>query len=54
MRRWVLFWCGPATQSLFPRGIVYVLGAVNRPGGYVMQEDGQLNVAEALAMSGAL
>jgi polysaccharide export outer membrane protein len=27
-------------------------GAVNRPGGYVMQEDGKLNVAEALAMSG--
>jgi polysaccharide biosynthesis/export protein len=33
-------------------GIVYVLGAVNRPGGYVMQEDGKLNVAEALALSG--
>jgi polysaccharide export outer membrane protein len=33
-------------------GIVYVLGAVNRPGGYVMQEDGQLNVAQALALSG--
>jgi polysaccharide export outer membrane protein len=33
-------------------GIVYVLGAVYRPGGYVMQEDGKLNVAEALALSG--
>lgn len=33
-------------------GIVYVLGAVNRPGGYVMQEDGKLNVAEAIALSG--
>lgn len=33
-------------------GIVYVLGAVNHPGGYVMQEDGKLNVAEALALSG--
>ncbi len=33
-------------------GVVYVLGAVNHPGGYVMQEDGKLNVAEALALSG--
>jgi polysaccharide biosynthesis/export protein len=33
-------------------GIVYVLGAVNHPGGYVMQEDGKLNAAEALALSG--
>jgi polysaccharide export outer membrane protein len=33
-------------------GIVYVLGAVNRPGGYIMQEDGKLNAAEALALSG--
>jgi polysaccharide biosynthesis/export protein len=32
-------------------GIVYVLGAVNRPGGYVMQEAGELNVDQALAMA---
>lgn len=32
-------------------GIVYVLGAVNRPGGYVMQEDGTLNVAQALSLA---
>lgn len=32
-------------------GIVYVLGAVNRPGGYLMQEDGELNVAEAVALA---
>ncbi len=32
-------------------GIVYVLGAVNRPGGYVMQEGGKLNVAQALALA---
>lgn len=32
-------------------GIVYVLGAVNRPGGYVMQENGELNVAEAVALA---
>jgi polysaccharide export outer membrane protein len=43
----------PGDSILVPRaGIVYVLGAVNRPGGYVMQEDGKLNVAEALALSG--
>jgi polysaccharide export outer membrane protein len=43
----------PGDTVLVPRaGIVYVLGAVFRPGGYLMQEDGKLNVAEALAMSG--
>ena len=43
----------PGDTVVVPRtGIVYVLGAVYHPGGYVMQEDGKLNVAEALAMSG--
>jgi polysaccharide export outer membrane protein len=43
----------PGDSVIVPRaGIVYVLGAVNRPGGYLMQEDGKLNVAEALALSG--
>lgn len=43
----------PADTLIIPRaGIVYVLGAVFRPGGYLMQEDGKLNVAEALALSG--
>jgi polysaccharide export outer membrane protein len=32
-------------------GIVYVLGAVTRPGGYLMQEDGGLNSNEALALA---
>lgn len=32
-------------------GIVYVLGAVNRPGGYLMQEAGELNLNQALAMA---
>lgn len=32
-------------------GIVYVMGAVNRPGGYVMQEDGKLDVAQAISMA---
>jgi polysaccharide export outer membrane protein len=35
-------------------GIVYVLGAVNRPGGYAMQEDGKLNVAQAISMAQGL
>jgi polysaccharide export outer membrane protein len=43
----------PGDSIIVPRaGIVYVLGAVTKPGGYVMQEDGKLNVAEALALSG--
>jgi polysaccharide biosynthesis/export protein len=32
-------------------GIVYVLGAVTRPGGYVMQEDGTLTALEAIALA---
>jgi polysaccharide export outer membrane protein len=32
-------------------GIVYVLGAVNRPGGYLMQQDGMLDVTQALALA---
>lgn len=32
-------------------GIVYVLGAVNRPGGYVMQEDGHLNILQAITLA---
>jgi len=35
-------------------GIVYVLGAVNRPGGYAMQESGELNVAQAISMAQGL
>jgi len=35
-------------------GIVYVLGAVNRPGGYAMLEDGELNVAQAISMAQGL
>ena len=42
----------PGDTVTVPRaGIVYVLGAVTRPGGYVLQEDGQLNVAEALSLA---
>ena len=32
-------------------GIVYVLGAVARPGGFVMQEEGTLNVLQAIALA---
>ena len=32
-------------------GLVYVLGAVNRPGGYLMQEDGKLDVTQAIALA---
>lgn len=35
-------------------GIVYVLGGVNQPGGYTMQENGELNVAEAISMAKGL
>ena len=39
------------TVTVGRAGIVYVLGAVNRPGGYVMQEDGKLDVAQALSLA---
>jgi len=32
-------------------GIVYVMGAVNRPGGFVMQEEGTLNVMQAISLA---
>jgi len=35
-------------------GIVYVLGGVNRPGGYAMQESGDLNVAQAISLAQGL
>lgn len=43
----------PGDSITVPRaGIVYVLGAVYRPGGYVMQENGKIDVAEVLALAG--
>jgi polysaccharide export outer membrane protein len=39
------------TVTVARAGIVYLLGAVHRPGGYVMQEDGNLNVTQALALA---
>jgi len=32
-------------------GIVYVLGAVNKPGGFVMQEEGTLNILQAISLA---
>ena len=32
-------------------GVVYVLGAVNRPGGYIMQDEGSLTAEAALALA---
>lgn len=38
---------------IVPRaGIVYVLGQVQHPGGYLMQEDGRLDIAQAISMAG--
>jgi polysaccharide biosynthesis/export protein len=39
------------TVQMKRAGVVYVLGAVNRPGGYVMQEDGTLNILEAISLA---
>jgi polysaccharide export outer membrane protein len=45
----------PAPTEIVKRaGIVYVLGGVNRPGGYTMQESGELNVAEAISLAQGL
>jgi polysaccharide biosynthesis/export protein len=33
-------------------GVIYVLGAVNRPGGYLMVNGGSLNVVQAVALAG--
>ena len=33
---------------------ILLLGAVNRPGGYTMQENGELNVAEAVSLAQGL
>jgi len=42
----------PGDSIIVPRaGIVYVLGAVGKPGGYVMQEDGKLDVLQAVSLA---
>ena len=43
----------PGDLVLVPRsGIVYVLGNVNRPGGFVMQDSGKITLLQALAQAG--
>ena len=39
------------TVQIKRAGIVYVLGAVMRPGGYVMQEEGTLSVLQAISLA---
>jgi polysaccharide export outer membrane protein len=42
----------PGDTILVPKaGLVYVLGDVARPGGYVMQDDAKITVLQALAMA---
>jgi polysaccharide biosynthesis/export protein len=40
------------TVQVTQAGVVYVLGGVTRPGGYVMQESGNLSVLEAISIAG--
>jgi polysaccharide export outer membrane protein len=43
----------PGDQVVVPlAGIVYLLGDLNRPGGYVMSENGKISLLQALAMAG--
>jgi polysaccharide export outer membrane protein len=43
----------PGDQVIVPlAGIVYLLGDLNRPGGYVMSENGKLTLMQAMAMAG--
>lgn len=44
---------GPGDSVFVHRaGVVYVLGAVNRPGGYLMVNEGTLNVVQAISLAG--
>jgi polysaccharide export outer membrane protein len=43
----------PGDQVVVPlAGIVYMLGDLNRPGGYVMSENGKISLLQALTMAG--
>jgi polysaccharide export outer membrane protein len=39
------------TVQVMRAGIVYVLGSVNRPGGYIMQEEGSLDLLQAISLA---
>jgi polysaccharide export outer membrane protein len=42
----------PGDKIIIPRaGIVYVLGNVNRPGGFVMNNEGKISLLQAVAMA---
>jgi polysaccharide biosynthesis/export protein len=44
---------GPGDKVMIPRaGIVYVLGDVGRPGGFIMNNDGKITVLQAIALAG--
>jgi polysaccharide export outer membrane protein len=44
----------PGDLVMVPRaGVVYVLGDVARPGGFVMQDDGRITLLQALAQAGS-
>lgn len=40
------------TVQVEQAGVIYVLGAVNRPGGFVMQQNGNLSVLQAVSIAG--
>jgi polysaccharide export outer membrane protein len=43
----------PGDKVIIPRtGLVYVLGDVGRPGGFVMENDGKITLLQVLAMAG--
>ncbi len=45
----------PGDRILVPKaGVVYILGDVRRPGGYVMENESRMSVLEAVAMAGGL
>jgi polysaccharide export outer membrane protein len=45
----------PGDTVIVPKaGIIYVLGDVNRPGGYYMQRDSKLSVLQAVGLAGGL
>ena len=45
----------PGDQIVVPlAGIVYMLGDLNRPGGYVMSENGKISLLQALTMAGGV
>lgn len=43
----------PGDKVIIPRaGVIYVLGDVDRPGGFLMHDDGRITILQALALAG--